>query len=626
MSLDDRAPKPPIRLREVLLVVLGYLIVTWVYWEPFFSDPGAHFSVGKDYFQNTWNLWWTRFAWQNDLPFYECDWLFAPTGTSLAFHTITFANTLPGLLLQDVLGLTETHSVLFLSAFFLSALGGWALARHVTGSAWGAFLAGAFYSFNPYHTAMVTQLNNAQFQWIPLFLLALLWLYSKGRWWHVAWAGLFLALAGYADWYQPIFCVMAGGIVLLVLMLRDKRLLDAGLWLRLGLMGALGGVLMLPGALPLVRVMGQAGGELEVGVRYAGEMGLLGVHPQGSPYFHAWPVVLGWSTCLLLLWGLFRVRGRAIRPWLWLAVVAFVFLQGPYLVIGNRHFESIPMPMALFPHLPVLSVIRVPHRFLILFMLALAVLLAFILRGLLARLEAARAAQDPPRRPAWLPQLLAGLWCALILFELQPPRRTPIALEPPGFYEEIAADGEDYAVLELPLDYRDAYGMYLQTIHGKKILAGYTSHILPAALAHLQTPLMRVLAPTNVAYDVDYIPGFLDADLDRVGPDMLDAWRRELLEDKDVRAIVFRAGPDFPEPEWKVPAEVRFDEKLALALTPYRFNRPASDVEMWRQLVSVRNARELAQKSAQAREIVELLFGPPDRVEGDNEIWDLRAR
>ncbi|MFQ5749517.1 MAG: hypothetical protein ACE5H3_08680, partial [Planctomycetota bacterium] len=140
----------PVRATEVLLVLLGFLLVTWIYWEPLFLAPGRTWSVGRDYFQNNWNLWWTRFAWGSGRNLFHCDTLFYPAGTSLAFHTISFSNTIPGLFLQDFLPLAKTHSVLFLANFYLSAMACWGLARHVTGSAWGAFLAGLFYSFNPY--------------------------------------------------------------------------------------------------------------------------------------------------------------------------------------------------------------------------------------------------------------------------------------------------------------------------------------------------------------------------------------------------------------------------------------------------------------------------------------------
>ena len=84
--------------------------------------------------------------------------------------------------------------------------------------------------------------------------------------------------------------------------------------------------------------------------------------------------------------------------------------------------------------------------------------------------------------PATRPRMLALLFCMLVAYELQPEPRRRVLLDVPDIYAEMEADPDDYAVLELPIDFRDAYTMYLQTRHGKRLVAGYTSHILPAAV------------------------------------------------------------------------------------------------------------------------------------------------
>lgn len=620
MSSPQPFDRRPPAWRALLWAAAGYLLLTALYFWPMVAQPDAHFSVGRDYFQNTWNLWWTRTAWENQQPFLVTDHLFSPTGTSLAFHTITFANTLPGLLLQDFLGQTETHTFLFLSAFVTSALGAWALAYHLTRSAWGAFFAGIVYSFNPYHTPMITQLNNSHFEWIPLFLLCVLLIYEEGRWWHVFWAGVTVALGAYVDWYQPVLCAMAAAVLLAALLWRDRRWADGRLWLKLALGGAFGLLLVLPGALPLAHEMGHSGEEgLEVPIRYVGEMQLLGMKPQGSPFYHFWPVGFGYALCLFGLWVLWRVRDRAMRPWWWLLAVAFVLLQGPFLVVLNRHLEWLPLPMALFPHLPILNLIRVPHRFLILIVLPLGILGAFGLRHLQQQLAA--------RGRAWSAGAAAGL-CALVALEVQPARHEPVDLRVPAFYQELSQDQDAYAVLELPLDFRDGYSMWLQTIHHQPLTGGYTSHILPAALAHLQTPLMRALLPSASDNDMAFLPQHLPVNLDEVNEATAAAWRQELLESNRIGVIVFRRGPDFPVPQLALPNpdQVTLATKLKIALTPYRCNPYLRDFDVWRQLAAANLVTTLSARSGQARAIVERLFGPPTRVEGNAEIWDLRAQ
>ena len=628
--MTDRPPfsGPPLRLREFLLALAGFLAVTALYWWPMLREPGAVYSTGRDWFQNTWNLWWVRHAWEQGLPFLWTDRLFAPTGTSLAFHTISFANSIPALFLLDSLSLETAHHLLFVSSFLFSALGAWALVRCVTGSPWGAFLGGLYYSFHPYHTAMVTQLNNAQFQWLPLFLLAFLFLMRSGRTPWILWSGLFLALCGYADWYQPFFAGLAALVLLAVHLRQRGGGRRPAFWGRLLTAGGLGLLLMLPGLWPLIREMAQLGGgaELEEPIRYVGEMQLLGVRPNGSPAFHFWPVVLGWSVCLLLAWGALRVRDREVRAWWWLLGVAFLFLQGPWLVVLDRHLNWLPLPMALFPHVPGLSMIRVPHRFLILLVLALAVLSGFALRVLLER------AREPRR------VLLTGLAAvALVATELRPAPRRPVDLQPAEIYASLAQDPGDYSVLELPLDFRDGYVMWLQTRHGKRLPHGYTSHIHPEALVHLRSELMRALMPVDPDTDIPYLPEHLDLEEARgmtaseLSEETAAAWRRELEEDLGVRVILFHEEADFPPPAGlpALPESPGLVDKLRIALLPFCLNPFTRDNEVWRQVAARRFTESLAAKSAQARALIERLYGPPDDVQGVHGrtlVWDLRRR
>ncbi len=602
-----------ISIPEVLLVMVGFAGLTALYFWPMLQQPELVWSVGRDFFQNTWNLWWVQYAFDHGQPFYQTDRLFAPTGTSLAFHTISFTNSLPALVLQRGLGVGvgTAHTVLFLSAFFCSGIGGWALARYLSGAPLAAFGAGLFYAFNPYHTAMISQLNNVQFQWMPLVLLGLLWMYEQRSWSAVVLTAVALMLAAYTDWYQPLFCAMAGGTILLFRMGSDHRWGDRKFWLQLGVMAALAVLGMLPGALPLMQQMGAAGsGELQDPIRYVGEMQLTGMSPNGYQAHLMWPVLLGWSSMLLLLFTAWRVRERGIGSFWCLLAVGFILLQGPYLVVLNHHFPQIPMPMALFPHLPVLNMIRVPHRFLILLILGITGLLAYGLR----EFQIQRGA------------VATFLVLPLMALELQLAKPHPVSLQPAPVYAQLAADPEDYAVLEMPIDYRDGYTMWLQTKHQKKLLAGYTSHILPAALPGLKTDLMRALHPDEVDTDILGLPEFLPVEVDSLSDAQLEAWRRELLVDKGVRFVVFHKDADFAALSSRFQTPDSALEKIKVALMPYRWN-PAQKQAARARKTAVKNFMTgLAEHSQQGRALIEKLFGPPNPDLGNRstEVWDLR--
>lgn len=597
---------------EVFLVFVGFALLTMAYFKPMVLDPGAVWSVGRDFFQNTWNLWWVDHAIQEGKPLLETDRLFAPEGTSLAMHTISFTNSLPGVVLQQGLGLSlgVTHTVLFLSAFVLSGFGGWALLRYLTGSPIGAFAGGVLYAFNPYHTAMITQLNNVQFQWLPLFLLGAMWIVDKKSNRAVLFTAVMLALCGYTDWYQPILAGLAALVLVLSRVRGKKNPRDLGIWIRLGVAAVLAGLLMLPGILPVLAHLGADGGEMEDPIRYIGEVQLSGMSPNGYGSHFTWPVLLGWTTCLMILYAVFRVRDKGVGMWWWLVLVSFLLLQGPYLVVMNHHFTQIPMPMAAFPHVPVLDMIRVPHRFLILFLLGLSGLFAYGLR-------------EFQIQRGWV---MAFMTIPLLALELQPTPPRAIHLNRASVYQQAALEEADTSILELPMDFRDAYTMWLQTQHGKKLLAGYTSHILPAALGGLETDLMRSLLPAQTDSDVLGLPQFQEQDLATLGEDTLDVWRLELLQDKKVRFVVFHRRADFTAPPNRPAGPPNQTAKLKEALFPYRLNEGIRRAPQMR-LFAVKQFQEgLVAESTQARELIELLFGPPDRKLGNltTEVWDLR--
>lgn len=612
---------------EFLGVLIAFAAITWLYWSPLFTDPGAVYSVGRDFFQNNWNLWWTNFAWSHDHELLHTDWLFYPSGTTLAYHTITFANTMPGLILQSYFNFAEVHSYLFAGNFFLSALGAWALIRYLTGSIWGAVWGGILYSFCPYHTAMLTQLNNSQFQWIPLFLLSLVLLYDTRNWWFVAWGGLFMALAGYADWYQPIFASLAALIWFLCVLIRDKRLLDGKLWIQLASMGIISVVLVLPGILPLVKILaaGEVEEELAEAIRYVGEMDLLGINPQGSPLLHFWPVILSYSFCILFVYLIWRVRNRQMWPWLVAFAINFVFLLGPYLVVAKKHFPQIPLPMAILPHIPVLNMVRVPHRFLILIALCGAILGAFALQWFLERRSGLAAnREEPASRLAWRSHLWGFAICMALVFEFKPVTLKAIELRPAEIYGDLAEDQRDFSIFELPLDFRDGYAMWLQTQHQKPIVGGYTSHIMPEALTDLRSDVMRACLPSEVDTDILNLPEHLPVEIQDLDEATLEEWRSQMLNTMRIGAIVFHHGIDFEIDTFSFPTEMSVWDKLAMAALPYSLNPFARDPQKWRQLSAKNFVETLSANSAQARELMVRLFGPPTATQGNADVWDLR--
>jgi len=181
--------------------------------------------------------------------------------------------------------------------------------------------------------------------------------------------------------------------------------------------------------------------------------------------------------------GHWRCRGL----WIALGLVAVVLACGPVLKVGGQVVQlavggkewPIPLPYALLQRLPFYQWGRTPARLTETMMLPLAILASCGAASLATRLRTVKGRAG----------LVAGL-TALILFEYIivfpfPTGHIPI----PEFYRQLAADSEEYAVLDVPLGGWEANhtGMYYQLVHGQRIVGGFI-HRVPVGVR----PMIRV--------------------------------------------------------------------------------------------------------------------------------------
>ncbi|MBC7225575.1 MAG: hypothetical protein H5T59_15080, partial [Anaerolineae bacterium] len=184
-------------------------------------------------------------------------------------------------------------------------------------------------------------------------------------------------------------------------------------------------------------------------------------------------VFAGFTVLALALAGLVR-RPRRQGFW-WLALATFVLLAlGPVLhVAGETRLGpggvEVPLPYGLLPRLiPFMRITRSVSRFDVMVMLSLGVLAA----GGLATLARAR------RRPALWGLAAIGLVCLEFLpapYPISPP-------DTPAWYQDLAQEPGDFAILNLPMNWdRPGYLLY-QTVHGKRLTVAYISRNDPSTL------------------------------------------------------------------------------------------------------------------------------------------------
>lgn len=267
-------------------------------------------------------------------------------------------------------------------------------------------------------------------------------------------------------------------------------------------------------------------------------------------------VFLGWVTLALALLGAWLGR-RQLKGWFWSAIVFGVLALGPLLQVNGRFRFSLdnmlpegvtfPLPFTLLHFIPFISANRAPNRNSVILMLALAVLAGYGVWRLLVRISAAvqqrmetrelkgtqgtdplptspltedaapqyavRSTHHAPRSTYSLfAYLLTCLLALLILVEhLAIPLPTTDA-RIPAVYRQIAAEPDEFAIMQLPLGWRNSFGVlgseltqlqYFQTAHGKPIIGGNISRAPDFKMDYFaRIPLFKAITDLEMYRDV----------------------------------------------------------------------------------------------------------------------------
>jgi len=179
-------------------------------------------------------------------------------------------------------------------------------------------------------------------------------------------------------------------------------------------------------------------------------------------------VFVGWDVLSLSVYTSDRLW-RKVRFWTLAAVTFLAISLGPFLQVGGVKYKSIRFlwgdAIARF--------FRAPDRFYILISLALTVLVGYGLALLVSRSRSA------DRKPvgAWI---LGGVMLFEFLYFPFPTLQPTV----PRFYEQIADEPGEFAVLDIPMGNRREY-MYYQTIHGRPLVEGTLSRTPSEVFAYI---------------------------------------------------------------------------------------------------------------------------------------------
>lgn len=505
---DGRARRPG--ARPAAAALLAYLLLTLAVTWPLparicSAVPG---DLADPLFYST-VLWWdcTRLA-ALDFSNYFSPPFGHPFPYSLAYSNHGTGLALPALplwlLLREPL---PVYNLLTLAAFPFSAFAAFLLARRLTGSSAGAFLAGLIYAFAPFRLLRLGHLEVLHAWGIPLAMLALLSLLERPRTGAAAGLALMVAWAALVNLYFLVHLALLLPLALLVLAPRYPGWRTTRFWL-LTIMAGLAVIAALLPFLQPYRILRETMGfDRAVGetvaphglLNYCGVPstnllwgGVLGRFDmaEGALFCGASAMAL---AALGALTAMRAPRGRALA--LLLAGVGLLLTAGP-LLNGGFIADVLGAPYRLLHQwFPGFSGTRVATRWHAVTLLGLGCLAAAGWSNIARRLTAALA------RPA-----LAAVALLLAAEYYQPAALCdfPGPLQRPKLVERLR-DLPAGAVAQLPMQWFNNLALYHLTVHGHPVVQGVVAHEAPLreemqAMAPGDPRLLALLRSMGVRY------------------------------------------------------------------------------------------------------------------------------
>lgn len=519
--------------RHHIVVLAIYTILTLVLTYPLVLQFTTHVpgtaTWSLDEYSFLWAHWWFKHSlFDLGVNPYATSMVFYPLGTNLSTFTMLWLHDALGLPFQFAFGIIPASNLMIVFSFVVSAFGMYLLAEYllrVSFKVWharnypsarrvarvspalitlAAFCAGIVFGFGSnrfVYTALGHYTQTAS-EWFPLYLLFLLKTILNARVRDALLAGLFAAMALLSELtFAPLLALLT----LVVLVFEWRYLVRVRTLTRLALVAvtgiALSAVLLVP-ALAELAFSGYSlpgwGHAENLLVDLQGFFAPTSLHPlsrfwvqeldqvrQGIARFtDVNTFFVGYVTALVALVGA-AAFFRNLRVWIAVVLVFAVLSMGPLLHInGVSEFDldglnvTFPLPFLAIHYIPLLRENRAPNRYSTLVVLGLAILVAYGAYWLLARV--ARGSRGELAAGTLVTALISA---ALVFEHLAVPLPLTDA-RAPEVYSTIRADPGDFAVLTLPLGWRNSFGqlgaedtrvMFYQSAHEKDLLGGNTS-------------------------------------------------------------------------------------------------------------------------------------------------------
>jgi hypothetical protein len=407
--------------------------------------------------------------------------------------------------LQGLFGTGIAYSLIFLATLIFNGFAAFLLVDEIVESKMAAFIGGMVAGFWPYLLSHHSHPNLILTGFVSLALLYLHRTFKNGRKRDALLCGFLVGLMGVGRWQM----LLLGGVLIglyFVYELKEIGGANVRKMLRLPvLMMGTAMAVMLPFIYLqfLANDLGNSSSGVMTNAIGGGQSDLFAYfvpsryHPWwGQTVFNSlydnlgvnrvFVPFIGYSTLVLAILGIIRSWKQA-RFWAMAAAVYILLALGPELLVNGR--SLIPLPYRIIETTPLGAIIRSPDRFNVILSIPMAVLAGI---GVCVIQQNNRVSKP-------ITMILIAAFVILIPLEYAVRYPTfPLNIFP-VWYEELAADEREFAILELPMHNRvyDEQYMYYQFLHKKPIVGGHVSRPPEEAFRFIQSVPMLKHVPSD---------------------------------------------------------------------------------------------------------------------------------
>ena len=484
----------------LLIVPLVVIATTWPTFPRIFdADEFWLHVVFRDKWLRIWDAWHFEQVLAGQTELYYTNSIFHPSGTSLAFYSLSFPHALLLIALKTVLPVDDAYNLLFLLILCFNAFCGYALIQHLIRDKWiSIFGAVVFVVATPFPSGQTVP-DLIMIGTLPLTLYLVIRSIRESRWRFAALAGLCAGFTAFIGVYIFAFILFTVGIFALFQYFRLWR--QPTFWRALLIFVVACGLTSVLRFYPMLLNRAQLQIAVEAYEERSRSNDLLEhfVLPNnpftgrffGEPldprddYEHSVirreykEAYLGYVNLILIACAfMLQPRRRRLLPWIVILLFFAIFRLGSYLTLNGIHYTDFALPEGLlrawFPFL--FRSIGNPEYYQIGVVTPLAVLSCYGLAALL------RSKGAKSRR------LVALLCIFIVCVEFYTPRLgQTLERNKTAFVAWLQSEPDDQIKLvHLPLaQVPRPYFHYLQTLTGYPIVDGSASRLSGSARSYL---------------------------------------------------------------------------------------------------------------------------------------------